>query len=243
MRGPRDLAAGGGWGRSVDADSVAMTRSSTARLVFRMIVARLLYSNRSGAGRTIRQGRGPCTRCGPASSVVGRCCPPRGEFGGQQVSRQPGDEAEHVVHLELPLARAAGPVLDHVEVAQGHVHLRGPAPEEGTAVQQASPRPRRVNRPPSGERRQVDPAAVVEAEVPVAVRVADPERASRRARRQPRRAWQPAPSPVQRPVPEGQSWSRPTSPSWPALPGLENALSTTEATIARRPLPTPAVAI
>src|SRR6516162_2722682 len=176
MRGPRDLAAGGGWGRSVDADSVAMTRSSTARLVFRMIVARLLYSNRSGAGRTIRQGRGP-------------------------------------------------------------------APEEGTAVQQASPRPRRVNRPPSGERRQVDPAAVVEAEVPVAVRVADPERASRRARRQPRRAWQPAPSPVQRPVPEGQSWSRPTSPSWPALPGLENALSTTEATIARRPLPTPAVAI
>ena len=68
-------------------------------------------------------------------------------------------------------------MLDHVDVAQAHVHLLGPAAEEGPAVQQASPRPRRVNRPPSGERRQVDRAAVVEAEVPVAVRVADPERA------------------------------------------------------------------
>ena len=68
-------------------------------------------------------------------------------------------------------------MLDHVDVAQAHVHLLGPAAEEGPAVQQASKCPRRVNRPPSGERRQVDRAAVVEAEVPVAVRVADPERA------------------------------------------------------------------
>jgi hypothetical protein len=66
-------------------------------------------------------------------------------------------------------------VLDNVDVAQAHVHLLGPAAEEGPAVQQASKCPRRVNRPPSGERRQVDRPPVVETEVPVAVRVADPE--------------------------------------------------------------------
>src|SRR5262249_28107957 len=102
--------------------------------------------------------------------------PARGESSNEQVRRNPRQIPEQEVHLELALLRASCPLFDHEEVAQDYVHLLAAAAEPGSAVHQPPPGAWRMNGASRGEVAEVDGAAVVEAEVPVAACVAGTQR-------------------------------------------------------------------
>jgi hypothetical protein len=72
-----------------------------------------------------------------------------------------------MVDLELSHFSTLSPVLNHIQVAQDHIHSLGPTLKPGAAIHQATPRPRRLNCPSGGESSQVNRPAVIQAKIPI----------------------------------------------------------------------------
>jgi hypothetical protein len=101
--------------------------------------------------------------------------PAGGEFGGEEIGGNAGEIAEESVALKLAEVCEARPMLDDVEVAEDDIDLEGATAEPGAAVHEAAPRAGREDGAAGGEGGEIDGAAVVEAEVPITIRIAGGE--------------------------------------------------------------------